>query len=167
MKSPDEIKQLLGDAIAERVQDNQTIAFGTASTVNCAISSIGRRVKEEGLNIRAVSSSLSTSRAAMSFGIPVLELNSNPKIDWGFDGTDEVTETLAAIKGGGAAMYSEKCLALRCPHWILIADYRKLVDRLGAKPIPLEVEPSQLQYVMDNLPACIHKYSIREGSGSY
>jgi ribose 5-phosphate isomerase A len=57
------------------------------------------------------------------------------------DGADEATRHLHLIKGGGGALTREKIVAHACEKFVCIADQSKLVDRLGAFPLPLEVIP--------------------------
>ena len=45
------------------------------------------------------------------------------------------------IKGGGAALTREKIVASAADEFVCIADASKLVDQLGAFPLPIEVIP--------------------------
>ena len=49
------------------------------------------------------------------------------------------------IKGGGAALTREKIIAAASRRFICIADEAKLVDTLGAFPLPVEVIPDGAQ----------------------
>ena len=68
------------------------------------------------------------------------------------DGADEITESLAMVKGGGGAHTREKILAAAADSFVVIADSSKTVDRLRA-PIPLELLafglPSTVQRLRD------------------
>ena len=55
------------------------------------------------------------------------------------DGADEVALDNALIKGGGGAHTREKIVAAAAGHFICIVDQSKLVDTLGAFPLPIEV----------------------------
>jgi ribose 5-phosphate isomerase A len=57
------------------------------------------------------------------------------------DGADEATRHLQLIKGGGGALTREKIVAAVARKFVCIADDTKLVDVLGAFPLPVEVIP--------------------------
>ena len=55
------------------------------------------------------------------------------------------------IKGGGAALTREKIVAAASRRFVCIIDDSKLVDRLGAFPLPVEVIPMARSYVASEL----------------
>jgi ribose 5-phosphate isomerase A len=55
------------------------------------------------------------------------------------------------IKGGGAALTREKIVAAASRRFVCIIDDGKLVDRLGAFPLPVEVIPMARSYVAGEL----------------
>ena len=57
------------------------------------------------------------------------------------DGADEIDGGGHMIKGGGAALTREKIVAAQSRLFVCIADESKLVDALGAYPLPVEVIP--------------------------
>jgi ribose 5-phosphate isomerase A len=63
------------------------------------------------------------------------------------DGADEATRHLHLIKGGGGALTREKIVAAASDKFICIADQTKLVDVLGAFPLPIEVIPMARSYI--------------------
>ncbi|SPO03212.1 related to D-ribose-5-phosphate ketol-isomerase [Cephalotrichum gorgonifer] len=82
-------------------------------------------------------------------GIPVA-------LDVAFDGADEVDAELNCIKGGGACLLQEKGVAIRAKKFVVVADYRKLSDRLCTKwtaGIPIEVDPFFATDVLADLQA--------------
>jgi ribose 5-phosphate isomerase A len=52
------------------------------------------------------------------------------------------------VKGGGAALTREKIVAAQSKQFVCIADESKLVDALGAFPLPVEVIPMATARVM-------------------
>jgi ribose 5-phosphate isomerase A len=64
-----------------------------------------------------------------------------PELDLTVDGADEVDPKLNLIKGGGGALLREKIVASASKRMVVIADSAKLVPRLGAFPLPIEVVP--------------------------
>jgi ribose 5-phosphate isomerase A len=81
----------------------------------------------------------------------VYDLNSVSNLDFYIDGADEINEHLEMIKGGGAALTREKIVAAVAREFICIADESKLLSRLGAFPLPVEVIPMARSYVAREL----------------
>jgi ribose 5-phosphate isomerase A len=81
----------------------------------------------------------------------VKELNDTDGCDVYVDGADEVTEHLAMIKGGGAALTREKIVAQASKTFVCIADATKLVGVLGKFPLPVEVIPMARSFVAREL----------------
>ena len=67
------------------------------------------------------------------------------------DGADESDAHLNLIKGGGGALTREKIVAAVAETFICIADESKLVDVMGAFPLPVEVIPMARSYVARKL----------------
>src|SRR5262249_61192268 len=57
------------------------------------------------------------------------------------DGADEIDASGAMIKGGGGALTREKIVASVADVFVCIADGSKLVETMGAFPLPVEVVP--------------------------
>ena len=72
-------------------------------------------------------------------GIELLPFDHVVKLDITIDGADEIAPGLQLIKGGGGALLHEKIVAAASKQLIIIADSSKLVARLGAFPLPVEV----------------------------
>jgi len=88
-----------------------------------------------------VATSEATASQAKALGIPLVSLNEIPELDLTVDGADEVDPELRLIKGGGGALLREKIVASASKRMAVIADSTKLVPRLGAFPLPIEVVP--------------------------
>lgn len=142
--TPDEKKQQVAKAALEHVEANMIIGIGTGSTANYFIDALAA-IKHtiEG----TVASSQSSADRLKSHNIPVLDLNGVAEIDIYFDGADEATKHLHLLKGGGGALTREKIVAAVSKKFICIADDSKLVDVLGAFPLPVEVIPMARSYV--------------------
>lgn len=125
---------------AEYIEQGMIVGIGSGSTVYHVIVRVGELVKE-GLDIKCVSTSSSTSNIASQHGIKLIELNEIDSIDLTIDGADEIDPQLCGIKGGGGALLFEKIVALNSKRNIWIADSSKLVDTLGKFPLPVEVIP--------------------------
>jgi ribose 5-phosphate isomerase A len=134
----DQLKQAVARAAIEYVVDGEIIGVGTGSTANFFIDELAKiRHRIRG----AVASSDATAARLAAHGIPVFDLNDIESMPVYIDGADEITPQGAMIKGGGAALTREKIVASVAQRFICIADGSKLVERLGAFPLPVEVIP--------------------------
>ena len=141
------LKKQAGVKAAEFVQDGMVVGLGTGSTAYYFVEEIGRRMREEGLNIKAVTTSSVTSEQARGLGIPLFDIDQVEEIHVTVDGADEIDPAFNGIKGGGGALLMEKIVALATQHYIWVVDESKLVDTLGAFQLPVEV----VQYGADQL----------------
>jgi ribose 5-phosphate isomerase A len=156
----DALKAVAGEAAVERyVRDGMCIGLGTGSTSYYAIRRVGEMVAA-GASIVAVPSSLATDASCRQAGIPIVGLLDRP-ISVAIDGADEVTPDFALTKGGGGALFREKCLALAAGQFIVIVDESKLVERLGAFPTPVEVVPFALTWVEREIAGAFPHATIR------
>ena len=136
--SQDELKQAVARAALDYVVEGEIVGVGTGSTANFfidALATIKDRIKG------SVASSEVTAARLRSHGISVFDLNDITSMPVYVDGADEITPQGAMIKGGGAALTREKIVASVAERFICIADGSKLVERLGAFPLPVEVIP--------------------------
>src|SRR6187431_470530 len=139
-----ELKKAAALAALEYVEDDTVVGVGTGSTVNFFIDALASRRAR----IKAtVASSEASAKRLRELQIPVSELNNTDGCDVYVDGADEVTEHLAMIKGGGAALTREKIVAAASRRFVCIADQSKLVPILGKFPLPVEVIPMARSYV--------------------
>ena len=141
MNNAEALKKIAGEAACEFVKTGMRVGLGTGSTVKYTVLELGRRIKEEGLNIVGVPTSVATQNLATEVGIPLVELGSLDGLDIVIDGTDEFDPHFQLIKGGGAALLREKIVAQQSAAMVVVADDRKQVDCLGAFGIPIEITP--------------------------
>jgi ribose 5-phosphate isomerase A len=144
----DELKQAVAREAIKYVVDDAWIGVGSGTTANFFIDELGKiknRIKG------AVSSSVKSAERLKSYGIDVEELNNVDNVPVYIDGADEVTKWGAMIKGGGGALTREKIVAAAAARFVCIADASKLVDTLGAFPLPVEVIPMARSYVARQL----------------
>jgi len=140
-------KRAAGYRAAERIEDGMVVGLGTGSTVFFAIERLSERVKG-GLQITGIPTSYQTALRARNAGIPLTTLDENPVIDIAVDGADEVDPKLRLIKGRGAALLREKCVAAAAKHFVVVVDEQKLVKKLGAAAVPVEVLPFAIMPVL-------------------
>ncbi|GAW96338.1 MULTISPECIES: ribose-5-phosphate isomerase RpiA [Colwellia] len=144
----DEMKKAAAIKALEFIENNTIVGVGTGSTVNFFIDGLATmKYKITG----AVSSSQESTKRLEAHGIEVFDLNSVGVLDVYVDGADEITNHMAMIKGGGAALTREKIVAAVAKKFICIADESKQVKVLGNFPLPVEVIPMARSYVAREL----------------
>lgn len=144
----DEMKKLAAQAALEYLPSGGIIGIGTGSTVNHFIDALAPiKGRFEGV----VSSSRASTERLKAIGIPVLDLNAVGDLEVYVDGADESNPHLQLIKGGGGALTREKIITAASKRFVCIADESKLVDVLGAFPLPVEVIPMARSYVAREL----------------
>lgn len=135
-----EAKRNAGYRAAGAVEDGMVVGLGTGSTVFFAMERLGMRIAGEGLSIAGVPTSYQAAVRAHRYGIPLTSLDEHPEIDIAIDGADQVDPDLCLIKGRGAALLREKCVADASRKVLIVVDPTKMVDTLSA-PVPVEVLP--------------------------
>lgn len=133
------LKKMAGVTAAQYVKDGMIVGLGTGSTAYFFVEEIGRRVNEEGLQVVGVTTSSDTTKQAESLGIPLKAVDEIDEIDLTVDGADEVDKEFNGIKGGGAALLMEKIVATPTKEYIWVVDESKMVEKLGAFKLPVEV----------------------------
>jgi ribose 5-phosphate isomerase A len=134
----DELKALVGQAALNYVVPGEIVGVGTGSTVNKfieALATMKHQIKG------AVSSSEASTLRLKALGIPVFDSNEVERLSVYIDGADEIDHQGHMVKGGGAALTREKIVAAQSAQFVCIADETKLVQVLGAFPLPVEVIP--------------------------
>lgn len=121
------------------VRPGMKLGLGTGSTAAKFVDLVGARVKD-GLDVVCVPTSEATRRQAETLGISLATLEQEPRLDLTVDGADELDADLQLIKGGGGALLREKIVAAASDRMVVIADTSKLVDVLGAYPLPVEID---------------------------
>ncbi|MGH8763742.1 MAG: ribose-5-phosphate isomerase RpiA [Nitrosospira sp.] len=156
----DEQKRAAAQAAIQYVPADCVIGVGTGTTANYFIDELAKiKHKIEG----AVASSEATAQRLSGHGIKVVDLNSVDLLPVYVDGTDEVTEHLHMIKGGGGALTREKIVAAVAKKFICVADQGKLVNILGKFPLPVEVIPMAQSYVARELTRLGGQPTLRQG----
>ena len=138
----DDQKRAAAEAALEYVEPGSTIGVGTGSTAAFFIKRLAGP---------AVPSSDATAVALRHAGIRVVGLEDALPLPIYVDGADEVDPELRLIKGGGGAHAREKVLASAAERFVCIVDETKLVERLGAAPVPLAVLPMAAAYVAERV----------------
>lgn len=156
----DDKKKAVARAALEFVESGTIVGVGTGSTANYFIDALAE-VKHK--VDATVASSEESARRLRAHGIPVTDLNSVGELAVYVDGADESTRNLHLIKGGGGALTREKIVAAVAERFICVVDESKLVDRLGAFPLPVEVIPMARSYVARRIVRMGGQPQLREG----
>ena len=135
-----EMKIKAAEAALAYVEDGMRLGIGTGSTAEEFVRLLAEKVAE-GLRVEGVPTSERTARLCLELGVPLKSLDELPELDLTVDGADEVDGDLSLVKGGGGALLREKIVAAASSRMIVIADETKLVDTLGAFPLPIEINP--------------------------
>ncbi|MGR9051767.1 MAG: ribose-5-phosphate isomerase RpiA [Gammaproteobacteria bacterium] len=158
-------KERVARQAAGLVKDGMLVGLGTGSTANYFIDALAQRSKEEGLNIRTVSSSVVSAIKAEQAGLPLVALELVDRLDVYVDGADEVAPDMTLLKGRGYDLVREKLLANAADTFWVLVDDSKLVDRIGARyPIPVEVMPFAWRMVKESLEALGGKAELRQNA---
>ena len=156
----DELKLAVAQAAMAYIPANCIVGVGTGSTANFFIDELGK-IKQK--LVGAVASSEASAQRLRGHGIEVVSLNDAGSLPVYVDGADEITQHLHMIKGGGGALTREKIVAAASKKFICLCDSSKLVDTLGAFPLPLEVIPMAQSYVARQVILLGGQPKLREG----
>lgn len=144
MPDTERLKREAARRALDLVRPGMRLGLGSGSTARHFVELLGQAVAK-GLDVVGVPTSETTKRQAESLGVPLTTLDQTPELDLAVDGADEVDPSLNLVKGGGGALLREKIVAAAAKRMIVIADQSKLVARLGAFPLPIEVVPFGLE----------------------
>lgn len=164
MTDQDALKKQVGEAAAEfikpHLRNDSIVGVGTGSTANYFIDALAK-IKHcfDG----TVASSVASEERLKSHGISVFELNSIKDMMFYVDGADETNDKFELIKGGGGALTREKIVASVADQFICIVDESKIVEILGAYPLPIEVIPMARSAVARELVKLGGRPIYREG----
>src|SRR3989338_1501939 len=122
------------------VKPGMKIGLGTGSTTAIFIDLLGKKNKEERLNLICIATSLASEYQAKKIGLRLSSFEETKKLDIAFDGADEVDANMNMIKGLGGALVREKIVDYRADKFVVMVGENKMVKRL-AGIVPVEVIP--------------------------
>jgi ribose 5-phosphate isomerase A len=132
-------REAAAKAALQRVEPGMAIGLGSGRAVWRLIELIGERWPG-GPPITSAFASNRTRDLAAAQGIEAVELDGTTRLDLAIDGADEVDPQLGLIKGGGAALLREKIVVTAAERFLVVAETRKRVARLGETfKLPVEV----------------------------
>lgn len=161
----DDWKRSAAESAVTQVETGMIVGLGTGSTAEFVLLALARRI-QEGLRITGVPTSELTAARARDLGIPLTELTG--PIDIAIDGADEVERSkLSLIKGRGGALLREKIVAQAASRFLVVVDASKIVSRLGAAPVPVEVVPFGWQATARRIGAEFQRRDFVTDNGNY
>jgi len=148
----------------EYIEDDFIIGIGSGSTVKYFIKFLGDALKNGELQgVKGIPSSIDTRILMRKANIPIADLVDFPELDVTIDGADSVlTDKKILIKGGGGAFLREKIICYAAKKLIIIVDDSKINRHF---PIPLEVLPFALGYVIREIEKLGGEVKLRECKG--
>ncbi len=159
-------KRLASETVARWIPDGARIGIGSGTTTAYFIRALGARVRDEGLHVSGIATSIASEELARSVGIPLFQPASGLRLDFTVDGADEITPELHLIKGGGGKLFREKVIATASRFLLVVSDSSKFVPVLGAMPLPVEVVPFAAPWVADRITALRGSPVRREKDGT-
>ena len=159
------------DSAVSLIEDGMVVGLGTGSMAERAIRRIGEKIKDEGLDLLGVPTSIRTELLAIDCKIPLTTLSEHSSLDICIDGADQVDSKLNLIKGGGGAHTKEKIVSYAAKKLIICVDAEKVTEQL-VQPVPLEVLPFAISVVekqvneLDGIPV-LRTAGSRRGSGYF
>lgn len=164
MSTQDNLKQKVAQAaldfVLPQLYPETVLGIGTGSTVDYFIDLLAQHKSQfHG----AVSSSERSTKRLQDHGIKVLDLNDVYSLPLYIDGADELDHQLNMIKGGGGALTREKIVSSVADRFVCIVDDSKLVESLGAFPLPIEVIPLARNLVSREIIQLGGRPKLREG----
>lgn len=162
--SQQELKQQVAQAAVDYIlpllNKDDVVGVGTGSTADLFIDALAQH--KTAFRVAVASSERSAQRLAQH-GITVLDLNEVHSMPVYVDGADEINARLQMIKGGGGALTREKIVASVAQRFVCIADESKIVEKLGAFKLPIEVLPMALQSVSRQMMILGGQVQVRSG----
>lgn len=144
-------KRTVAEAALRWVRTGMRLGLGSGSTSHWFIKVLGERVQRGELSVQGIATSRDSEELARESGIGLITPRRGLVLDLDVDGADEIAPDLSLIKGGGGALLREKVVARASRYFLVLADSSKRVQQLGAFPLPVEVVPFTLPWVMDEI----------------
>lgn len=135
----DPAREAAARAAVERIEPGSTIGFGSGRAVWRTMELAAERLAGAG-PLRAAFASDRTAELGRRLGFQAVELDGETRLDLAIDGADEVDGDLGLVKGGGGALLREKLVVCAAERFLVVAEARKRVERLGQGfRLPVEI----------------------------
>jgi ribose 5-phosphate isomerase A len=151
----DDLKRAAARLALELVSPGMVLGLGTGTTARFFIEGLA------GMRVAGIATSLASAEMARAAGVELLD--DPPAPDLAVDGADEIDPHLRLVKGHGGALFREKMVAAAARRFVVIGDESKLVERLGATYVPVEVAPFLWRTTAGRLAALGAAWALRGG----
>lgn len=147
---------VLARTAVDSITSGMVVGLGTGRAATRCIRALAARVKSEDLVITCVATSRASEGLARELGLTVLGLEEVPRVDYLFDGADEVDAQYQMIKGAGGALTRERWVAAVCAasggQLVYVVDETKVTARLGTRArLPVEVARPMVPFIARQL----------------
>ena len=132
------------------VKPGMSVGLGTGSTSEIFIDLLGKKNKEDDMDLTCVPTSKASEEQAKKLGLKVVEFSNMDSLDAAFDGADQVDPKYNLIKGLGGALVREKIVDYRARRFYVLVGENKLVKQLSGI-VPVEVIPMSEEHVRREL----------------
>lgn len=150
----------MGEGAASLVKNGYVVGLGSGSAVAAFVNALGVRMKEEGLKITAIPTSIQIELIAENLGFTLERYHRINDIDIVIDGADQIDSMFNMIKGGGGAHHREKVFIEASKKRVIVADESKYLKYLG-RSVPMEVSIFARHFVWKRLETLGGKPRIR------
>jgi ribose 5-phosphate isomerase A len=134
----------------EFVERGMSVGLGTGSTAETFIDLLGKKNKEDDLDLVCVATSRASEGQARKLGLALADFSSIDSLDAAFDGADQVDPNRNLIKGLGGALVREKIVDYRARKFYVMVGENKLVGQLSGV-VPVEAIPMSEEHVRREL----------------
>lgn len=142
----------LAEAAVAPVESGMVIGLGTGRTASRAVLALAERVREAHLDIRCVSTSHVTDSLARAHQLPLVDFTLMERVDYLFDGADEIDGAMRMLKGQHGALVRQRLLARAAAKRLYLVDETKFVERLGQRSaLPIAIIPWALASIRADL----------------
>jgi ribose 5-phosphate isomerase A len=158
----------IGRAISSRIKNGALVGLGSGSTIAALLPTVAAELRQKGVRPRWVPTSVQITLVAQGLDQEMGALD-RPSLDLAVDGADQIDSDLNLIKGGGGALFKEKVVIGSARRTLIVADERKLAQRLcsGGAKVPVEAHPFARVPVAQRLKALGGEPSLKLGERGF
>ncbi len=127
------VADTLADAAVAPITSGMIVGLGTGRTASRAILALADRVRDEHLDIKCVSTSHVTDTLARAHQLALVDFTLMERVDYMFDGADEVDEQMRMLKGQHGAIVRQRLMARAADKRVYLVDEQKVVAKLGLR----------------------------------
>ena len=127
------VADTLADAAVAPITSGMIVGLGTGRTASRAILALADRVRDEHLDIKCVSTSHVTDTLARAHQLALVDFTLMERVDYMFDGADEVDEQMRMLKGQHGAIVRQRLMARAADKRVYLVDAKTAVAKLGLR----------------------------------